>query len=98
MRDYSAVAAVRRHPEVTARPLTFDALSQRFRGKPPSSAKALLITMGPFLPNKDGFPFVNSLGLTAANAVELTRMFRDEVIEMRRILRRALVPREVGSL
>ena len=50
-------------------------------GKPPSSAKALLITMGPFLPDKDGFPFVNSFGLTAANAVELTRMFRDEVIE-----------------
>ena len=81
VRDYSALAAVRRHPEVTARPLTLDALAQRFRGKPPSSAKALLITMGPFLPDKDGFPFVNSFGLTAANAVELTRMFRDEVIE-----------------
>jgi hypothetical protein len=90
MRDYSAFAAVRRHPEVIARPITLNALSQRFRGKPPSSAKALLITMGPFLPDKDGLPFVNSFGLTAANAVELTRMFRDEVIEAAtpRIVRR----------
>jgi hypothetical protein len=81
MRNYSTLAAVRRHLEVTARPLTVEAMSQRFDPSPSSSTKALLIKMGPFIPGEDGFPFRNDFGLTNTNAVELARTFRDEVIE-----------------
>ena len=81
MRTYSSADALKRHPEITDRPVSVTALLEHFRPNPPTSAKALLRRMGPFDPAQDGFPFTNNFQLTVANRVELARMFRDEVLE-----------------
>ena len=81
MRTYSSADALKRHPEITDRPVSVTALRAHFTPSPPTSARALLIRMGPFDPAQDGFPFTNNFQTSTAQGVELARMFRDEVIE-----------------
>jgi hypothetical protein len=81
MRTFSSADALKRHPEIIVRPVSVSDMVDRFGSRPAGSVKALLIRMGPFDPATDGFPSTNTFRLTAANAVELIRMFRDEVVE-----------------
>jgi hypothetical protein len=41
-------AGVKRHPEITVRPVSARDWQQRFQSNPPTSLEALLIKLGPF--------------------------------------------------
>jgi hypothetical protein len=80
VRTYSLDKSLDRHPDVDARRLSVVDLRESFglrRGT--QSTKGLFIRMGPFEADPDGFRFENEFELTAAHAVEFTRMLRDEV-------------------
>jgi hypothetical protein len=72
MRTYSSAAALDRHPEITDRPISVAALLEHFQQAPPTSAKALLIRMGPFDPAHDAFRFIHSV-FSAVSSVRTRR-------------------------
>lgn len=82
MRAYSMNDALSRHPEIQSPTLTIRHLADRFRPAPPESVRSLLITMGPFLPNADAFPFSNTrFEVTADQATDFLEFVRDELID-----------------
>src|SRR5437660_429709 len=60
MRTRSMKAAMTRHPELTARPVSCRDLLLQFQPVPSDSLKELLIKMGPFEPQTDAFRFDNN--------------------------------------
>jgi hypothetical protein len=86
MKQYSAQASVRRHPEITNRPLQLRDLAGRFGGTPRDSVTSLLIEMGPFEPARDAFRFTNSFQTTvdqATDFIELVpKLLVQEVIDL----------------
>jgi hypothetical protein len=74
MKEYSAIASVRRHPEITERPLTIRELSGRFGGTRRDSVTSLLIEMGPFVPSRDAFRFGNTFKVTVDQATDFIEL------------------------
>ena len=72
----SLKSALLRHPEVAAPSAGFVALRQHFQSAPPSSLEALLIKMGPFVPETDAFRFRNSFPMTEENAAQLRQHYQ----------------------
>jgi hypothetical protein len=60
MRTRSMKAAMKRHPELTARPVSCRDLLLQFQPVPSDSLKELLIKMGPFVASTDAFRFDNN--------------------------------------
>src|SRR5215510_2676878 len=69
-------ASVRRHREVTVRPLSATDLRRRFQPSPSNSLKALSIKMGPFDAERDAFRFLNKFPITDEQAAEIRRRYR----------------------
>jgi hypothetical protein len=77
-------AGVKRHPEITVRPVSARDWQQRFQSNPPTSLEALLIKLGPFqagqpnaipnpIPNRDAFEFDNYVFSFTGERVEQIR-------------------------
>lgn len=81
MRTYGFTQALRRHPEVTDRPVSVDSLRERFRPRPATSARALLIQMGPFVAATDAFRFTNGFPITGEVAARYAAFVGEELIE-----------------
>jgi hypothetical protein len=74
MKEYSAIDSVRRHSEITTRPLTIRELSGRFGGTRRESVTSLLIEMGPFKPDRDAFRFRNTFKVTVDQATDFAEL------------------------
>lgn len=82
MRVQSSAQSLRRHPEISGRPVSVVDLAKQFSPRERNSVAAVLTRMGPFVPATDGFPFTNSFALTAAQAEQLAEMFTDAVVDI----------------
>jgi hypothetical protein len=69
--------ALSRHREIAGPSAGFVGLQQHFQSVPPSSLKALLIKMGPFVPETDAFRFNNNFP-TEENAIQLRQHYQVE--------------------
>ncbi len=76
---FSVGAGLRRHSDINAKSVRMTDLFHRFRPQPPTSAKALLIRMGPFIPEVDAFRFKNSFPITEQNAKQIRDRFRPAI-------------------
>lgn len=74
MKQYSARASVRRHAEITKRPVMLRDLAGRFGGTPRDSVTSLLIEMGPFEAARDAFRFTNSFQTTVDQATDFIEL------------------------
>jgi hypothetical protein len=70
--------ALSRHREIAGPSAGFVGLQQHFQSVPPSSLKALLIKMGPFVPETDAFRFNNNFPITEENAIQLRQHYQVE--------------------
>jgi hypothetical protein len=67
---------VQRHPEITVRPVSTRDWQLRFQPNPPTSLKALLIKLGPFIPNRDAFRFDNEFTFTDEQVDQVLQRFQ----------------------
>jgi hypothetical protein len=68
--------SVRRHREITARPVSVRDLQRRFQPNPAMSLTALAIKMGPFDAVRDAFRFNNSFPITDQQAEQIRQHYR----------------------
>jgi hypothetical protein len=73
MRARSMKDAMKRHPELTARPVSCRDLLAQFQPVPSDSLKELLIKMGPFVASTDAFRFDNNHFIFTDEQVEQIR-------------------------
>jgi hypothetical protein len=72
-------AGVDRHPEITARPVSTRDWQLRFQPNPPTSLKALLIKLGPFIPTRDAFRFDNQFLFTDEQVEQVLQRFQSVI-------------------
>jgi hypothetical protein len=75
-RPWSFTDGVQRHPEIPAPPVSTRFWEQRFQPYPPTSLEALLIRLGPFIPQRDAFQFSNQFAFTDDQIEQIGQHYR----------------------
>ena len=81
MKTHSAMASLARHQEIAKGLVSIRELSDRFGAKPRGSVAALLTEMGPFVPDRHAFRFVNSFTISADQAIQFLEFVSDVIIK-----------------
>lgn len=81
MKTYRSGASLRRHPEITKRPVTIRELIAEFDPARRDSTIGLLIEMGPFVPARDAFRFSNSFQVTVDQATDFVELLSDALVK-----------------